>query len=133
MLAAFRLLYYLGFKTIVLVGADFKMAPDRKYAFPQERDRLSIKGNNNTYRDLNIRFKYIKPQLDAAGVKVFNTCPDSGLEAFEHIPYDQAVQRVASRFDPTKINPDGWYSWRKAGGEKLPEGINPPRKKKKPK
>ena len=33
MLAAFRLLYYLGFKTIVLVGADFKMAPDRKYAF----------------------------------------------------------------------------------------------------
>ncbi len=123
MLAAFRLLYYLGFNTINLVGADFEMSETAKYAFKQERDRMSIKGNNNTYRDLNKRFAALKPQLAEAGVKVFNLSPTSKLEAFEHKSFDDATLGVARRF--ASIDTDGWYTWHKGKGKKLKPGENP--------
>jgi len=126
MLAAMRLLFYLGFRTVNLVGCDFKMSEEKKYAFPQERCAGAIRGNNNTYRDLNIRFKALRPLMEAQGMKVFNCNPNSGLEAFDHKPYDACVAEADRFNDPAALDTFGWYDTVKAGGKKLPEGVNPP-------
>ncbi len=123
MLAGFRLMFYLGFNTINLVGADFNMAEDAKYAFPQDRDRGSIKGNNNTYKDLNKRFTAIRKQLDDAGVRVFNLSPTSKLTAFESKDFDAATKPTVERF--SRIDTEGWYTWHKQTGKKLKPGENP--------
>jgi hypothetical protein len=56
MLVAIRLLYYLGFRKVYLLGCDFDMSEQRKYHFEQDRSEASIKGNNSTYEKLISRF-----------------------------------------------------------------------------
>lgn len=125
MMAAIRILYYLGFRTIYLVGADFQMNERMKYAFRQDRERGSIKGNNNTYRDLNIRYKHMRPMMEAAGLRVFNTNPKSRLEAFDMIDYKEAIAKTAGRFEGASLDTLGWYdSWKKSG-KKVRPGVNP--------
>jgi len=46
MLVALRLLHYLGFGTVFLLGCDFVMAPDRKNAFDEHRPSNGIRHNN---------------------------------------------------------------------------------------
>lgn len=130
MLAAVRLLYYLGFRNIYLVGADFKMVEGPgAYAFGQSKDRGGVKGNMNTYRDLNVRFKHMRPMMEEAGLKIYNTYADSGLVAFDHMPFDKAVAKVAERFQ--HFDPVGWYdAWVGENGKKVPQGVNPPPPKK---
>ncbi len=116
MLAAMRLLYYFGFSKVYLVGADFNMVEGQQnYGFPQERTPESCVGNNNTYRDLDIRFKALRPLMEATGFRVFNTNPKSKLEAFDHVPYEDAC-REFDKFQPPEggFKTDGWYTWFKA-------------------
>lgn len=128
MLAAVRLLYYFGFKNVYLVGADFNMQEGSgAYAFGQHKDRKGAKGNNNTYRDLNIRFKYMRKMMEDSGFHIYNTFKGSKLEAFDHVPYDEAVKRVTERFN--HIDPVGWYdAWVGPNGKKVQQGVDPPKR-----
>jgi hypothetical protein len=109
MLVAIRLLYHLGIRTVYLLGADFKMQAERGYAFQEGRTTQAVRHNNLLYEALNRRFSALRPQFDGAGFRVFNCTPGSGLTAFEHVPYEMAVERAAAACD-RKIDTRGWYA-----------------------
>jgi hypothetical protein len=111
MLAAMRLVYYLGFRTVYLLGCDFKMEKRKygNYAWRQDRSNSSIKGNNRTYEVLNERFKALLPLFKEGGLEVFNCNPDSGLEVFPHMEYEKALT-LAGQECAVPVDTDGWYS-----------------------
>lgn len=99
MLAAIRILFTLGFRRVYLLGCDFKMDDKTKYHFDQDRHKGSIKGNNETYRLLNDRFKVLRPLFEAQGFHVFNCNPESNLTAFQKIPFSDAIGETVAHMD----------------------------------
>ena len=94
MLAATRLAFFLGFRRIYLLGADFKMEEGKdNYAFKQNRSANSVKNNNNTYRMLNKRFDDLKPSFKTHNFEIYNCYEDSGLRSFPFVDYEEAVNR----------------------------------------
>ena len=109
MLVALRLLHYLGFRTVYLVGADFKMADDRKYAFDELRTNAAIRHNNVLYDALNQRFEAMQDYFTRSKFTVLNCTPDSGLTAFKHLPFEDAVRKASAECGKP-VNTKGWYS-----------------------
>lgn len=91
MLVAIRLLYYLGIRTVYLVGCDFKMDTNTKYHFAQDRTNGSIRSNNNTYNVLKKRFAELKPIFEKNKFNIYNCSPGSHLTVFPFIDFEQAV------------------------------------------
>ena len=108
MLAALGLLHYLGFRSVYLVGADFRMATDRKYAFEENRSAQAIRHNNVLYDSLDRRFHALLPEFRKARFEVLNCCPDSGLTAFSKIDFAEAVERASAECSKP-VPTDGWY------------------------
>lgn len=108
MLVAVKLLYWLGFRTVYLLGCDFNMTPENKYAFPEQRTAQAVNNNNATYQALNQRFTALRPLLDAEGFTVLNCNPDSGLTAFDFADYDDAI-RAESKSCCEARSTVGWY------------------------
>lgn len=109
MYIAIRLLYYLGIRKVFLLGCDFRMDYGKaNYAFNQDRSRSSVRGNNQSYRILNIRLGNLLPYFERAGFQIFNCTPESGLTVFPHTPFEEAVE-VARNFIPKVINTTGMY------------------------
>jgi hypothetical protein len=102
MLAAMRILFLLGIRRIFLLGVDFKMSADSRYHFEQNRSRSSIKGNNTTYRFLEQRFRLLRPIFERHGLQVFNCNCESGLKAFDYLPFEEAC-RVARESLPENL------------------------------
>ena len=102
MLAAIRMLFYLGVRTIYLLGCDFKMNEQSKYHFEQNRSTSSIKGNLSTYKLLIDRFKALKPVFKENGLEVLNCNSNSNLKVFPFIELDEAI-KLASTELPTDI------------------------------
>jgi hypothetical protein len=92
MLPVLRICFLLGFRTIYLLGADFKMSPNYTYHFDEQRAKGAVNCNNNTYDRLKSEYlPALKPYLEAEGVQVFNCNPESELKVFDYMPYDQAI------------------------------------------
>lgn len=108
MQAAIAMLAYLGASTIYLVGADFKMTSDRRYAFDEGRTASAVRHNNVLFDSLNKRFHALRPHFAERGVRILNTTADSGLDAFDHMPFDEAVDR-ASNEASKPVESAGWY------------------------
>lgn len=108
MLAAFRLLIWMGFRKVWLVGADFNMEEGRGYAFEQARNSNSVKNNNRTFKALSKRFASLEEQLKRMKVRVRNCTQGSGLEVW---PYQSLVGAVAeaSRECSKQVDTEGWY------------------------
>jgi hypothetical protein len=96
MLAAIKILYLAGFRKIYLLGADFSMDADNHYAFDQDRKRSAIRNNQTTYKQLNWRFERMRKHFSDCGLEVYNCNPDSGLTAFDHVPYESALEDALS-------------------------------------
>ena len=112
MLAAMRMMVYLGFKHIYILGADFTMTAGNEahnYSWKQGRSQSSISGNNATYAALNKRFDSLRPALKKLKVEVWNCCESSGLASFPFKPYSEAVDK-ATRECSKKVDTEGWYS-----------------------
>jgi len=109
MLCGVRVLYYLGARTIFLLGVDFHMSGGREYAFGQSRDRGSRGGSNNQYRILNDWFTRLAPSFNKFGLKVYNCNPNSGLRAFEHVPFEESLQFSLQGFPREPFDLSGWY------------------------
>jgi hypothetical protein len=77
MFASIRILHLLGFRTVYLLGCDFKMNRRNKYSFAEKREKGAIKCNTNSYAAMNDRFKALLPHFKAAGYTVYNCNPDS--------------------------------------------------------
>lgn len=112
MLAAVRLLHYLGVRSLYLVGADFRMVEGAgNYGFDQDRTASSVRGNNATYAALDARFAALRPLLEADGMAVHNCTPGSGLTAFDRMDYGVAVQRAGAECAGV-LDTRGWYDER---------------------
>lgn len=110
MLAAIRIIYSLGFNKVFLIGADFKMSLESKYAFDQDRTTGSMRNNNNAYKKLNERFDLLRPYFEKAGFYVFNSTPESGLKSFDYVPFESAVKIALKDFPDTVKEPSaGMY------------------------
>ncbi|MFN7020031.1 MAG: hypothetical protein ACK4WH_01720 [Phycisphaerales bacterium] len=108
MLAALHLLHYLGFRTVYLLGCDFKMAGDRKYAFREERTKEAIRHNNILYESLHKRFEALKPHFDQHGFKVINCSPGSELSVFERMEFADAIAAAGAECGK-EVDTAGWY------------------------
>ncbi len=106
---ALRLLFYLGIRRLYLLGCDFHMESGRQnYAFEQERCEASVRGNNNGYRIIDARLKHLVPHFEREGYRIFNCTPASGLTAFPHVPYEEAVAEACAIM-PKTIDTAGMY------------------------
>jgi len=108
MLAALHLLHYLGFRTVYLLGCDFKMAGDRKYAFDENRSAQAICHNNILYESLHKRFEALKPHFDLHGFEVINCSPGSELSVFERMEFADAVEAAGAECGKA-LSTAGWY------------------------
>ncbi|QDT23661.1 hypothetical protein [Gimesia chilikensis] len=127
MYIAIRLLFYLGIRRIFLLGCDFRMEfGQQNYAFDQDRSKSSVNGNNSSYRILNTRLEQLKPHFDNEGLEIFNCTSPSGLKAFPHMPYDEAIH-LATTDTPEAIDTAGMYD-RKGWNQTVisPEGNTVP-------
>lgn len=110
MLLALRLLYYLGARTIYLVGVDFRMADGYGYSFNQHRAADAVSSNNGQFTVVNEWL--VKMQNDGVfdkfGVKIYNCFERSGLRAFPYVPFELAIDRACGIIERT---PDlaNWY------------------------
>lgn len=98
MLAALRILFILGLRRVYLLGVDFTMNEHSKYHFEQDRSRASIAGNNATYQKLSRWLGELRPLFEEQDFQVFNCNPNSNLEVFDILPYEEAVRRVRHEF-----------------------------------
>ena len=111
-----RLLHHLGFRTVYLLGCDFRMAADHKSAFDETREAAAIKHNNVLYDSLIRRFEALLPHFEKHRFRVVNCSPGSGLGVFERMTYEDAVA-AASAECSKPINTQGWYTPVDAGRE----------------
>lgn len=110
MLLGLRLLSFLGAGRVYLVGVDFRMTPDRGYSFGQGRDAGACASNNAQYVVVN---RWLC-ELESSGVfrrfglRVFNCYERSGLRAFPHVPFADALKDCRGVVEKS---PDlaGWY------------------------
>jgi hypothetical protein len=96
MLAAIRILYLLGFRSVYLLGVDFEMSAERKYHFEEERSAAAVRGNNSTYLKLKDWFTELQPYFLDSGFVVKNCNPASKLEAFPKISFAEAIQEATA-------------------------------------
>ena len=114
-LLGLRLLYYLGARTIYLVGVDFNMDVNvgltDNYAFGEERDANAIDSNNRQYAIVNEWLVKMKKQgtFSKYGLSVYNCNPQSCLRAFEHVPFDLAVKDTLKDYPKQPFDLEGWY------------------------
>lgn len=109
MLVALRLLHYLGFRTVYLIGADFRMTPEQGYAFSEDRSAEAVRHNNVLYESLNRRFEALRDHFKEHRFTVFNCIKDSGLTAFPHMPYERAIEKASAECGKP-VNTKGWYT-----------------------
>lgn len=108
MLVAIRILYYLGFRTIYLLGCDFKMTADHRYAFDEQRSPQAVVNNQRVYDVLQERLAAVRPHFEARGLNVINCSPGSGLRAFDRMAFEEAVAEASSDC-AGPIATHGWY------------------------
>lgn len=110
----FRLLHYLGVRTVYMIGVDFSMSEDdgegtTGYAFNQGRTAGAARGNNNHYRIAQSMCIELRPYFEAAGFRVFNCNPKSALTAFDYVPFTDAVEACRGVVPREPFDLSGWY------------------------
>lgn len=108
-LIALRMLYWLGIRTIYLLGADWHYAPENTYSFSVRESRGSCGTNNTTMGILGVWLAQLRPHLEAAGLTVYNCTPGSRLEAFDRLDFDLAVSLEVAKL-PVVETLEGIYS-----------------------
>lgn len=106
---ALRLVYYLGLRRCYLLGVDFHMSEQYGYSFGQGRDAGASRSNNNSYRHANQWLCKLRPELEAGGMEVYNCNPHSSLEAFDHVPFEQAYLDCQGPMPRQPFDLSGWY------------------------
>lgn len=116
MLIGMRILYYLGARTIYLVGIDFQMNPSAgltdNYSFGEDRTPKNCQDNNGQFVVVN---DWLCRMADGGvferfGVEIFNCNPNSGLRAFPHVPFDVAIMHSKENLPQEPFDLKGWYA-----------------------
>lgn len=109
MFLGLRLCYFLGMRRCYLLGVDFRMGDGYGYSFGQTRDRGACRSNNNSYRTAIKWMRQLRPILEDAGMMVYNTNPNSSLDAFDYVPFESAVADCKRAIGPEPFDLNGWY------------------------
>lgn len=111
MMAAMKICYLLGFKNVFLLGCDFKMEKGQQnYSWKQDRHAGSVRGNNSTYNKMIDRYTQLRPIFEENDFHVFNCNPDSQLEVFPFINFEEAVEMSLKDFpDVETERAEGMY------------------------
>jgi|GEM_PF-1871756 len=96
MLVALRLLYWLGFRRVIVIGADFQMTADDPYAFHDPANDAKARSNNRLYHTLNEWFSELRPHFAEYGYEVLNATPGGQLNAFPRVSFEEAVRQCTS-------------------------------------
>lgn len=121
MLATMRLIHAVGFRTVYLVGADFKMELGKpNYAFAQDRAKSAVKHNNKLFEVMNKRLTALVPYLEMSGMKVWNCTPGSGLTAFPFMRLSEAVA-AATKGIAGPMRTEGHYDKQQTAAERMEE------------
>lgn len=111
MLPVLRIMYFLGFRNIYLLGADFNMTEESTYHFEEDRHKGAVNNNTKTYNRLeNEYFPALKPYFDEVGFKIYNCNPDSKLTIFPHVPYEDAIASVKKETGDRNSKTRGLYA-----------------------
>lgn len=108
-LVALRMLYWLGYRRVYLVGTDFHYRPEKTYSFAETKGPNACGTNNNTMNILCRWMGELRPRFEAAGFAVYNTVQHSRLTAFDHVPFADAVESAALP-QPSPDDVAGMYS-----------------------
>jgi hypothetical protein len=111
LLIALRMLHWFGCRTVYLLGCDFGMKfGEPRYAFDTHRCDTSALGNNFSYQWLHRRFVELEPHFRQAGYRVVNCTPGGALNAFERLPFADAVAECRQLLDwPREVSAFGLY------------------------
>ena len=109
MLCTIKMAYALGFRTVYLLGCDFSMDAEQPYAFAQHKSSGGVSSNNTAYRVLNEMFGQLKPHFDAAGYRVFNCNPRSGMRVFDFVRFEDAVAAATAGVGQDPLDTADWY------------------------
>ncbi len=99
MFSAMRIIQYLGFTTVYLLGCDFNMQIEQPYAFPQKKWSGGVDSNNNGYKIIDSRFNKLFPEMQKLNFNVFNCTPNSALTAFPKLSLAEALMYATSRIE----------------------------------
>ncbi len=115
MLVAFKIIAYLGFKRIYLLGCDFNMEYDSNkrgkgitYAFNQYKNQKACDTNNVSFKRITKRLKSLLPGLKQQKIKIYNCNEKSNLKLFPYKSFDDCKKQALKNF-PTKITTKGLY------------------------
>lgn len=108
MLIALRLLYWLGVRSVYLLGCDFSMGNPESYAFEESKGPSGQRSNNKTYTALNRSFEQLRTLFERHGYRVYNCTDGGGLHAFPRLTLEEAVCRALKAF-PAESPVTGLY------------------------
>jgi len=110
MIGALRVLYYLGFQEVYLMGCDWEMPTDMgKEAYAWEEDRAEVvrEKNNAMYTWIENVLKKLQPGFDKANFRIYNCNRNSKLSLYPYIEYEDAIDRCTI---PPLEQTRGWYN-----------------------
>lgn len=87
---ALQLAVYMGFKEIYFLGLDLKNKSDKTHFFGQ--DFNSLEHDTTEYPKMRKSFEEIAPLLKEKGINVYNCSPDSTLDCFPYVDYNEAIK-----------------------------------------
>jgi len=114
-LLGIRILYYLGARTIYLVGNDFRMDSTRgdtgNYAFAEGRTEGACRSNNEHFVNVNNWLCRMVGGgvFERFGLSIYNTFERSGLRAFPYVPFVDAVNHSRRRLPSEPYDLANWY------------------------
>lgn len=111
MFCGVRLLHYLGIRRMFLVGVDFAREPDKFYAWNQDKG-----GRGGWGKSIKL-WKMLQPYLEPAGVSIYNCNPESALDIFPHVPFDEALD-LCQRYTKQPLDLAGWYNKKPVAAER---------------
>jgi hypothetical protein len=113
-----RICHYLGIRRLYLVGVDFKMSRGAEYAFAMKSgNKGRALTNQNSYRIATSWCRMLKPYFDEAGYEVYNCNRDSGLDVFQYVPFEYAIQDAIGSCPQRPYDFHAWYDKVTVDGE----------------
>lgn len=112
-LVALKILYYLGFQDVYLLGCDWRMDTSMEtpaYAFGESKEQGPRNSNNAMYGIVGRRLEMLQGVIvrDKVPFRIWNCNPKSHLKAFPVKMFGEAMEEAAGACE--KVVPEGgWY------------------------
>ena len=119
LMAAFHILFKLGFRRVYLLGADFHMSASNPYFFAQSYNQRTIDNNNLLLAAIREMLQDLLPVFVAHGFEVYNCTKESQLSLFPKMELVEAVSKHIVRLDDST---EGMYRIRVRSSSRPPEG-----------